>query len=119
MKAWVIGLVLFMLGCATYGTKLNNEDIAKIQKGITTEEEVISMLGAPENKNVTDDGSVIMTYIYTKSKPKLRNFVPYVNIISSVDDVSQQTLSILIKDGIVDSYAVNEKETEMKFGLVN
>ena len=120
MKRLLILLCVFLVGCATMGTKLDTNIIDSIKEGVTTEAEVVELLGVPQSKIVTDSGNIQMLYVYTRSKSKLRNFIPYVGLINSGIDTTQQTVSILInKKGIVERLTTNENITEMKYGIVN
>lgn len=48
MKYWLLVLgIVFLAGCTTNGVKVENDQLAKIQKGVTTEEQVVAMLGKP------------------------------------------------------------------------
>jgi hypothetical protein len=67
----IIILVGMFFGCATYNTvgqKFDTNAINRIELGKTTENEVISMLGAPGSEQKLDNGIVIYSYAYGDKK---------------------------------------------------
>jgi len=120
MRALIVLIFLIhQIGCATVGQKIDQDKVTEIQEGITTEKEVVELLGSPFSKTMTSDGKIIMMYLYTKVKNKARNFIPIVGLIAMEMDMRQQTLSILIgKDGTVEKYTMNDYDGEIKSGLL-
>ena len=47
MKKSILMLCLFLVGCATVGTRIEGDKLAQIKEGTTTKAEVISLLGKP------------------------------------------------------------------------
>ena len=110
---------LFLIGCATMGTKIEQSELAKIKDGVTTENEIIALFGAPSSKTVTDNGNILMLYVYTKASPKLSSFVPVVSLISSGTNSHQETLSVLLdENGIVKKHTFNDVDDEIKIGIL-
>jgi hypothetical protein len=67
----ILILVGMSLGCSTYNTvgqKFDTTAINRIELGKTTENEVISMLGAPGSEQKLDNGIVIYSYAYGDRK---------------------------------------------------
>ncbi len=50
----VLGFV-FLAGCTSTGVKVESNQVAKLQKGVTTEQEVVAMLGKPTAITVLPD----------------------------------------------------------------
>ena len=114
----LMGIVL--AGCATSGTKIEQDQISKIKEGVTTEQEVTALLGSPFSKTLTSDGKTIMMYLYTKTQTKASTFIPVVGLFKGGMDMKQQTLSILIdQNGKVEKYTFNDADNEIKTGLLS
>jgi outer membrane protein assembly factor BamE (lipoprotein component of BamABCDE complex) len=65
--ALIVVAVSLCLGCASTkrGSDFNSENISKLKVGITTEQEVIQLIGQPTNRTRKSDGSVILSYMYS------------------------------------------------------
>ena len=100
---------MFLSGCVSMGNKIDQEKISKIQEGITTEAQVVELLGSPYGKSVTDDGKVKMDYVFLRMEPKARNFIPIIGLLFTSMKTEKQTLQILIgKDGKVEKQTLNK-----------
>ncbi len=121
LRAFIVLVAVFSLvGCATVGKPIDQNKTSQIKEGVTTEQEVISILGNPYMKTLSSDGKIIMLYQYTKVKNRASNFIPVVNIFSSGMDMQQQMLTVLInKDGKVEKYTMNDSNTAINSGLSN
>jgi len=116
----LLSTLVLLVGCATVGKPIDQNKISQIKENVTTEQEVIGILGNPYMKTLSSDGKIIMLYQYVKVKNRASNFIPVVNIFSSGMDMQHQMLTILInKDGKVDKYTMNDSGSEINSGLVN
>lgn len=112
--------VLLVAGCATVGNKVDTSKVSQIKEGVTTEQEVIQILGTPYMKTLSSDGKTIMLYQYTKVKNRASNFIPVVNLFTGGMDMQQQMLTVLIgKDGKVEKYTMNASNSAINSGLLN
>lgn len=113
-------LVILINGCATVGKNIDQNKVNQIKEGVTTEQEIIAILGVPYMKTLSSDGKTIMLYQYTKVKNRTSNFIPVANMFVSGMDMRQQMLTILIgKDGKVEKYTLNDSNTALNSGLLN
>ena len=113
-------LCLCLMGFTSVGKKIDPETLQQIKEGVTTEQEVIKLLGKPFMKTLTSDGKTIMMYQYTKVKNRPENYIPIVNIFASGMDMRQQIVTVLIdKSGNVEKYTFNDAESEINSGLLN
>lgn len=92
-------LIIILTGCSTTtsGNKLASSSIHNIKAGVSTKEDVVSIVGTPAVKNSSIDGSSIWkyTYIKTQSKVNAMSFVPIVgNLKGGSQDSSGQILTI-------------------------
>lgn len=118
MRAAIFITLLFLAGCATVGTKIEQASIDKIIKGQTTKEEAIVLFGKPFSSMKVEDKETFI-YSYARAKNNLRNFIPVVDLVSSEMTVDTQTLSITFKDGVVVDYYVSDGAMTTKSGLIH
>jgi hypothetical protein len=96
---WLLILSL-LCGCATYkhemGKPIDQGKANQIIEGKTTETEVISLLGEPQNTIIRPDGSKVIGYSYNK-------FEMYGSpgFARSKGGMSGESLMLLIKNGLV------------------
>lgn len=119
-KILAILICLGLMGCATTGTKIEQDKVKQIKEGITTQEEVIALMGKPFMQNLTSDKKVIMMYQYAKVKNRATNFIPVVNVFAGGMDMKQQILQILINEnGVVEKYIFTDSNSPINSGLLN
>jgi len=88
-------LSVFILACASAGSRFDDTKIQQIEKGKTTQGEVRQLLGEPSGKGVNADGSVKWQYYYSKS--------------SVIGGASTKIFEITFdKNGIVREYSYQE-----------
>jgi outer membrane protein assembly factor BamE (lipoprotein component of BamABCDE complex) len=97
----------------------NRESIqGKLQEGSTTKNQVNTILGDPIETAFIADGQEVWTYEVSKLKPFLRNFIPYVSLISSGANGVRQQLTIRFDENdVVDEYRWNESEIQLRSGV--
>jgi outer membrane protein assembly factor BamE (lipoprotein component of BamABCDE complex) len=118
----IVGVVvsLMLTGCATSGVRIDQDKVAQIKENVTTEQEVIRLLGSPYTKTLSSDGKIMMFYQYTKVKNRASNFIPIMNLMTGGMDMQQQMLTVLIgKNGKVEKYTLNDSATAVNSGIVN
>ena len=119
---FVVVILLSVAGCISQGAQsIQNESAdslgSKIVTGSTSKAELLSVFGAPTNTTFTDGGLEIMTYEFTRLKPRARNFIPY-NVLSTVDDgVRKELVILLAEDNTVRKYVLNEAEIQVRAGI--
>lgn len=115
----IICLFLFS-GCATVGTQIDQSNLSQIKEGVTTQKEVIALMGQPYMQTLTSDGKIMMMYQYTKVKNRAANFIPVVGAFTGGMDMEQQILQILVNEnGIVEKYIFTGSNTDINSGLLN
>jgi len=124
LKTLVLVLGLSILsGCSTIGNEsLSNESPEsignKIHEGVTSKQQLISMLGAPMETTFTDGGLEVLTYKYKRLMPRAQNFIPY-NIISQVSDGKKKELVILLdENSLVKKLVMNITDTQKRWGVI-
>jgi outer membrane protein assembly factor BamE (lipoprotein component of BamABCDE complex) len=100
---------LTLMGCATRtdiaGSEFDTSKISEIKKGVTTSDELVSLLGTPGEKSVKTEDEVIWKYEWIKSTSRTTMGWTGPNVVI---DGYQKSLQVLIKNGVVVNYTFNE-----------
>ncbi|BFU89199.1 MAG: hypothetical protein NTAFB01_03860 [Nitrospira sp.] len=109
-------IVLLLQGCAfsrgTLGDEVQSEVIATIQKGTTTKEEVLHLLGAPDRLLALNGRDVFQYYRYdAKAGSLLLIILNFTRISIKSDDL----FVILNRDGIVEDVISSKRTDGLKF----
>lgn len=111
----LVPLISLAIGCMTYtqGTRIDESQVSKIKKGVTTRAEIEAMLGPAENVVMMGDGKRMMEYRFMERSAATSpaTFIPYVNLFAggvTRRDTHQALQIILGKDGIVEDYEVSD-----------
>lgn len=119
----LIVAVLYLTGCATntYGTKLDQNKVSQIKKGVTTRVEVVAVFGPPVTVSMLGDGRRMMFYSYfdRSAQPNAVAFIPLVGIIAgkASGQTRNQTLQIILNtNDIVEDYEFSDQTREFESG---
>ncbi|WP_345890795.1 hypothetical protein [Vibrio crassostreae] len=88
-----------------YGTQFTKEQVAKIEKKLTTKDDIMRILGEPNVKTVISETGEEWIYTYTGGSASAQAFTGKIT-----SDISSHMLDILIENGVV----VNFSETNTK-----
>lgn len=103
MKLLATAAILFgalASGCVSHGVILSEEQISKIQRGSTTESEVLASLGQPTSIS-SMNGRRMLIYSGMYAQPRPATFIPVVGPLVGGADVRASSVVISISDGIV------------------
>lgn len=119
MKKLLVWLLcLGLVGCVTVGRKINQEAVDSIKKEKTTREEVIKLLGSPDQIMKDAKGNITMMYMYIRSTTKPESFIPIVGAFAGGANVQNQTVMITISsDGKVSDVFTTYGATESGYGM--
>lgn len=105
-------LVLIVSCATTSGRQVADEDLQKIEKGKTTQAEVVEILGEPETTKTTRDGTVLV-YSYSKAKADTMSHVPYVGSYLGKTKTENQVIYIFVDENeVVNEIQVEEGSSE-------
>jgi outer membrane protein assembly factor BamE (lipoprotein component of BamABCDE complex) len=121
----LVCLVFAGAGCVSGTTgnqELTQDHVSKIEKGVTTRQQVVEILGEPESTQLLGDGRRTMFYIGTQSKSDVgqRVFqgVPIIGAVVPTTDtqsVRRETLQIILNGSdIVQDYEFSDNTSETK-----
>lgn len=109
-------VVCFVPGCAfsrgTLGDELQSEVLATIQKGTTTKEEVLHLLGAPDRLLALNGRDVLQYYRYdAKAGSLLLIVLNFTRLSIKSDDL----FVVLDRDGVVEDVISSKRTENLKF----
>jgi len=106
----VVALLAFA-GCASAGTKVEQSTASSIQKGVTTKEDLVALLGPPKRDITCSTGRELLGWYYSKTHAKAIFYVPYVDVVASVVSpasmyaTTRTNLEVVFnKKGVVEDY---------------
>lgn len=109
-------LVLLVTGCAfsrgTLGEDIGNDAVDSIKKGVTTKDEVLSLLGAPDRLLDVNNRDVFHYYRYdAKAGSLLLLVVNFTRLSIKSDDL----FVILNRDGLVEDIISTKRTRDLEF----
>jgi hypothetical protein len=78
--------VAVLAACVSVGTQVEQADVDRFQKGVTTPAEVVAKLGAPQETGHKNNGDTTLSYVYMKGTPKPATFIPVVGLFAGGSD---------------------------------
>lgn len=124
----VVSLLLvagFIAGCAStsYGTKMDQDKVSQIKKGVTTKAEVEALLGLPASISMIGDGRRMMSYTFTDTlvQQNAASYIPIAGLFlgKAEGKTRTQNLQIIItKSGVVEDYEFSDSTRNMEHSLI-
>jgi outer membrane protein assembly factor BamE (lipoprotein component of BamABCDE complex) len=118
-----IGIIAIfgLAGCASSGNQsLKNESAvsvqSKIQKGVTTKEQVRTTFGSPTTVSLSSDGKETWSYALANVKLHGSTFIPFYGLFHSGADTHMKQLVVLFNGDIVEQYTMNDSTTTTTSG---
>ena len=87
-------LAVSLSGCMSSGVKVDETKVAAFQKGVTTYQEVIQVLGKPTNSTFMPDGTHMIIYSYVSAQARPESFIPIVGAFVGGADSEQNTVML-------------------------
>lgn len=69
--------LLLGAGCMSSGTNFDSAKVSQIQKGVTTEADLLGLFGPSNNRGIDSEGNVNLSWTYVESRVKGETFIPY------------------------------------------
>jgi sulfur carrier protein ThiS len=83
---------LALSGCASVGVKVDEQAMARFEKGKTTYAEVVRSLGQPTSSVVDSNGQRMIMYTYAQAQTRPESFVPIVGLFAGGADVKSSNV---------------------------
>jgi outer membrane protein assembly factor BamE (lipoprotein component of BamABCDE complex) len=120
MKIMLVVLAVMISSCVSYGNKIDRDYTNEITKGVTTEAQILQVLGKPISVGQNSSGMKTLTYMHVASQAKAASYVPIVGLFAGGAD-SQTTMLIITVDastGVVSDWNYNESNSEVNTGIL-
>ena len=91
MKRTTLALLMLLAACASGGTKVDPSQMAQFQRGKTTQTDVVTSLGDPTTTENRDDGTTVLSYMYTSTKARPESFIPIAGAFIGGADTKNST----------------------------
>jgi outer membrane protein assembly factor BamE (lipoprotein component of BamABCDE complex) len=118
----ILCLSSFVCACSTTGSiafkKVSLTDIANsLEVGVTTKDQLIKVMGAPNNVAIIHDGLEIITYEHKRTVPSLWNFTPIVLLTAGSETEVKQLVILLNKNKTIKEIITNDALLHNRFGV--
>ncbi len=111
-------LVTAFFGCATYGRRIDQPNLEKIKKGETTREEVLQLIGSPDQITKDGNGNITMQYMYVRATIKPESLIPFVGaFVGGMNTKNQMVMITIGPDGKVSDIFSSYGTSEFRQGL--
>lgn len=115
---FIILLVAWLAGCVSSGRKIDQSAADKIEKGKTTREQVINLIGSPDRITRTSSGNTIFMYNYMRATAKPATFIPIFGPLVGGANVQHQMYMVTFgADGVVKDYISTYGGSEVDRGV--
>lgn len=105
----VIFVLFFLSGCVSsnyaVGNDFNSLNVEQIEKGKTTSEELVTLIGQPYTKAVLSQSDEKWVYMYSTGTTKATSYIVSMDVKTTG---TQKILDVLITDGIVVNFTFTE-----------
>lgn len=107
-----------LLGAASGGTMVTDEQIEQFKAGKTERKDVIQTLGSPEVTQKMEDGTTRDTYIRSESHASATSYIPLVGaFIGSTKTKNREVTFIYTKKGVLKDVATEDQNLKTKGGF--
>jgi outer membrane protein assembly factor BamE (lipoprotein component of BamABCDE complex) len=118
LSAITMIFLMFQVGCASVGRKVDPSNVEKIKKGETTKQEVLNLLGSPDRMTRDGNGYITMVYSYARATSKPASFIPIIGPLVGGTNVQTQSVIVFIgPTGVVTNVISTYGTTETDVGL--
>lgn len=118
--AFALALIAVLAaGCASSGRKIDQSAVDRIEKGETTQTEVVGLLGSPDHVTRLGSGDTIFTYAYFRATTRPSTFIPVIGgTLVGGADVENQTVQVTFgEDDVVKDVTTSYGATGAGIGL--
>jgi cytoskeletal protein RodZ len=107
-------LSLALAACASSGTNFDETKSSSIEKGVTTENELVQTFGPPTSSTVSADGTKTLVWAYAHSQANGESFIPFAGSWVGGVHTKSKALSVTLRHNRVTDYAVSHSALETR-----
>lgn len=118
MRALLCIPIIALSGCASVGNRVNHQYAQSIEKGVTTEQEIIAKMGQPMATAINSDEVKVLTYMHVDTQVHDATFIPIVGLFAGGADSTATTFIIKIDNetGIAQDWTYSTSTSTVKNG---
>lgn len=90
----MLGLTMFIAGCASVGTIVKDDQLKELKRGETTLDNVVSMFGKPVSSVLNSDGTRTISYFYTDNQVRQRTCMPFIRSFMGGADTGNNSVTM-------------------------
>jgi outer membrane protein assembly factor BamE (lipoprotein component of BamABCDE complex) len=106
--------------CVSSGTSVTPEQLAQLQPGVTTETEIISKLGTPNQSSTLPDGTKMDMYMHLSSSVHAASFIPVVGMLAGGASHHVDSVTFTFNpQGVLKTVAQSNSQQDINTGLLN
>ena len=110
--------LLLLVGCASSGTMVTEQQASQFQDGVTTRDQVVAKLGQPNQATQSSDGTRIDIYIHVSATADGASFIPVVGLLAGGANSKSNTATFTYdKDGVLKTVATSTGQAHVNTGL--
>lgn len=106
----LIGVVLGLAGCSSSGTQVSMTTASKFKEGVTTEKEIVAVLGKPSSVTMAS-GQKSIVYAGGQCQTKATTFIPVIGAFAGgVDCQSSSVIFMIDGNGVAQKIIYSGRE---------
>lgn len=115
-----LALAAVLAGCISSGTMVTEGQAGQFQKGVTSRQQVIAKLGAPDNTTLMDDGTRVDAYVHTRAAANAASYIPVVGLLAGGANSTSNTATFTYdRAGVLKAISSGSSEADVGTGLLN
>ncbi len=103
----VVAAASLLYGCVSVGHQLDQAKVEQIKKGVTTREQVLQLVGKPDQMTRDGDGIVTFQYVYVHASATAASYIPLAGPFVGGANTRTEMLSVTFGTNDVVSSLVN------------
>lgn len=117
----IIAAIVFvsLTACASYGTKVDQNQLSQFVKGKTTYAEVVQKLGKPTQVMNNSDGTRIVHYTHGTSQANAASYIPIVGAFAG--GYTSETTTVMFRfdqNSVLVDYSTSESGFDTGYGVL-
>lgn len=119
-KWLLLALSLALGACASGGTMVTEQQARAFKSGVSTRDEVVKALGAPNSTTLTADGTRIDVYAHISARANAASYIPLVGLMAG-GATGEATSATFVYDrvNVLKSVSTSSSATQVSSGLLN
>lgn len=120
IKALPVVAALALAGCMSSGTQVTEQQASQFKAGVTSREQVMAALGAPNATSIAADGTRIDVYMHVHAAANAASYIPIVGALAGGAHATTNSATFTYsKAGMLQAVSTTSADSEAHTGLLN